>query len=336
MKMNKKINKKTIKQCFFLSLFVMMFVLSGCGKKVEPTILLMSDVQKGDHPSAISCDKFAEMVYDRTDGRVKIEVYHGDTLGSEGDQMTQVTVGGIDIARISGQVSNYEPDLKAFQSLYLYDSEEAMWKVLNGSIGEQLLTADELAENNVVGLCWFSGGSRNFYNNQKEIHTPEDLAGLTIRVNTDPMIKFLENAGANPVNIAYNDIYDSIKNGVLDGAENNWPSYISTEHYTVAKYITIDQHTCIPEMLVMSKSALESLSPKDQEIVKQCAKEISAYQIQAMKDYEAEAIKTAKEAGCVITELSDEESKLFHEAGAAVNEVVSADYMDVIKWLTGK
>lgn len=322
------------KKIMAIFLMCIMILSAGCGKKEETTTFIMADVQEGDHPTALACDKFAELVYKKTDGRINIEVYHGDTLGTESEQMVQITVGGIDFGRISGQVSNYEEKLKAFQSLYLYASEEDMWDVLNGSKGDELLESEALAENNVIGLAWFSGGSRNFYNNQKEIHTPEDLEGLNIRVNTDSMVKFIENAGGTPLNIAYNDIYDSIKKGVIDGAENNWPSYISTGHYEVAKYITIDQHTCIPEMILVSKSAYESMSAEDQKIVKECAKEASEYQIQAMKDYEQEAIKTAEEAGCVITELSDAEVKKFQEAGKAVNEVVSAKYMDTIEWLT--
>jgi len=312
----------------------MVLSMIGCGKKDDAVILIMSDVQEGDHPTAIACDKFAELVKKKTKGRVIVEVYHGDTLGSENEQLVQVTVGGIDLARISGQVSNYEPRLKAFQALYLYESEDAMWDVLNGPKGDELLSSDKLTDNNLVGLAWFSGGSRNFYNNKKEIHTPDDLAGLNIRVNTDSMVKFLENAGATPLNIAYNDIADSIKKGVIDGAENNWPSYIATGHYEVAKYITIDQHTSIPEILLISKSAFDSLSEKDQEIVRECAKEISEYQIKEMKDYEEEAITQAEEAGCVVTELSESEAEEFRKAGALVNEEVSADLIDTIDWLT--
>lgn len=326
-----------MKKIVWITCILMAFtMLTGCGKSEETTILLMSDVQEGDHPTALACDEFAKMVKDKTNGRISIEVYHGDTLGSEGDQLKQVTVGGIDFARISGQVSSYETRLGAFQSLYLFESEDAMWEVLHGKIGDELLESPDLQDSNILGLAWFSGGSRNFYNNQKEIHTPSDLSGMSIRVNTDPMIKFLENAGATAKNIAYNDILDSIKSGVIDGAENNWPSYISTDHYKEAKYITIDQHTCIPEMLLVSKSAFEALSDKDQKIVKECAEKVAENQIQAMKDYEEKAIKTAKEAGCVITELTEDEAKQFQEAGQIVNEDVCADQMDTIKWLTGK
>lgn len=323
--------KKRIMALFLLCTMVLSV---GCAKTEETITFLMADVQEGEHPTALACDKFAELVKDKSNGKINIEVYHGSTLGTESEQMVQLTVGGLDFARISGQVSNYDERIKAFQSLYLYGSEDDMWEVLNGSKGDDLLESSDLASNNVVGLAWLSGGSRNFYNNQKEVRTPEDLAGLKIRVNTDSMVKFIENAGGTPLNIAYNDIYDSIKKGIIDGAENNWPSYISTGHYEVAQYITIDQHTCIPEMLLVSKSALDSLSSEEQNIIKECAKEASKYQIQAMKDYEEEAIKTAEDAGCTITELTAAEAKQFQEAGANVNEIVSADYMDTIKWLT--
>ena len=307
---------------------------TGCGQNKDSVVYIMSDVQEGDHPTAIACDRFAELVYDRTDGRIVIEVYHGDTLGNETEQLEQVAAGGIDFARVSGPLSSYAEDMKAFQSLYLYESEDAMWKVLKGPVGDALLADEGFTGNNILGLAWFSGGSRNFYNNKKVVTSPEDLAGLTLRVNTDHMIQFLNNVGANPVNIAYNDIYNSINSGIIDGAENNWPSYISTGHYEVAPYITIDQHTSIPEMLVVSKSALESMSREDQEIVKECAKEISDYQIQAMTDYESKAMKIAEEAGCTITVLTPEQSAAFMEEGAKVNEVVSADLIDVINRLT--
>lgn len=314
----------------------MIFGICGCGKTSEQTVLLMADVQEGDHPTALACDKFADMVYKRTKGRVKIEVYHGDTLGTEAEQMQQVSVGGLDFARVSGPISKYNPDFKAFQSLYLYDSEEQMWDILNGKVGDDLRNSKDFADNNIEGLCWFSGGSRNFYNSKKEIKKPSDLEGLTLRVTTDSMFAFLEKNGAVGKNIAYNDIYSSVKEGVIDGAENNWASYISTEHYKVAKYITIDQHCCIPEMIIASKSAMDKLSDEDQEIVRQCAKEISEYQIKAMKDYEAEAMKLAESEGCVITYLTEDEAKEFHKQGEEINEVVSADLMGVIKTITGK
>ncbi len=307
--------------------------LAGCGGSSETTTYIMADVQEGDHPTAIACDDFAEMVYKETDGRIKIEVYHGDVLGDETAQVKQVTIGGIDFVRASAPLAEYEDRLNAFKELYLFEDEDQLWDALNGPVGDELLNSEKFTENNIVGLCWFSGGGRNYYNSQHEITSPDDLKGMTMRVNTDPMMKQVELCGGNPVNIAYNDVYTSIKEGVIDGAENNWPSYISTGHYEVAKYITLDHHAYIPEMIIASKSALDGMSEEDREIVKECAKKISAQQIQAFQDYDAEAIELAKESGCTVTELTSEQLEVFREQAKGINEEVYGQYDDFVERL---
>lgn len=305
--------------------------LGGCGSTSNVTTLIMADVQEGDHPTAKASDEFARLVEKRTNGRIKVEVYHGSTLGTEAQQGAQVTVGGIDFARLSSSViSNYDKQLKGLQALYLYKSEDSMWSVMDGNVGQKLLASDELSNNGIVGLCWFSGGSRNFYNNQKVVSSPKDLAGLTLRVNTDSMFAFLEASGAKGINVAYGDIYNSITAGVIDGAENNWPSYISTGHYEVAKYITIDEHTRIPEMIVASKATMDSLSPADQQIIKECAVEASKLQRKWMNEFNDEAIKTAEAAGVTITYLNESQVKEFQDIAAPVNAKVSADYISLI------
>lgn len=307
--------------------------LTGCAeeKKADNTFI-MCDVQEGEHPTALASDYFAKIVGERTEGRVNIKVYHGSTLGTEAEQVEQIMCGGIDFARVStSPISSLAYDeLKAFQALYLYENQDQMWKVLKSKLGDSFLNSSQLTDNGIVGLSWFSGGSRNFYNNDHEVKTPADLKGLTLRVNTDPMMALMEKEGAVGKNIAYADILASIKSGDIQGAENNWPSYISTEHYTVAKYITIDEHTSIPEMLVASTKAFKRISESDQEIIRQCALEATEFQIKAMKDYDNEAIKQAKEAGCVITKLDDAAIAQFQKVGKEINSEVSADYMDII------
>lgn len=312
-------------------LCVLSIVLGGCSGKSEVKRLIMADVQEGEHPTAVACDEFAKMVEDKTDGRIVIEVYHGQTLGTESEQVDQVAVGGIDFARISSPIVAYNDDFKAFQALYLFAEEDAMWEMLDGSFGDRFLKSEEMESKGIEGLCWISGGSRNFYNNVKEISSPKDLEGMTLRVNTDSMFALLEACGAKGVNIAYGDIYDSIKSGIVDGAENNWPSYISTEHYKVAPYITVDEHTRIPEMFIASKQTMESLSKEDQEIIRQCAEEAGLSQRKNMKAYDEKAIKTAEEEGCTITYLTESQVKEFQEMAEPVNEVASEAYMDIIK-----
>lgn len=323
--------KKTV--CILLSMVLMFSMLPGCETKAkkDAIVLIMADVQTGDHPTAKACDEFARLVKEKSGGRIVVEVYHGSTLGTEAQQVDQVTVGGIDFARVSSSaVSKYYDDLKALQALYLYNSEDSMWDVMDGSIGSDMLTSKELEKNGIEGLCWFSGGARNFYNNTKEIKTPKDLSGLTLRVNTNSMFAFLDACGAKGLNVSYNDIYNSITAGKIDGAENNWPSYISTNHYEVAQYITVDEHTRIPEMIIASKSTMDSLSKEDQEIIIEAAKEASKSQRKGMLDYDKEAIEKAEKAGCKITYLSDSQVAEFQKIADPINSDVSAKYISII------
>lgn len=323
--------KKTF--CLLLSLVLMVSMLPGCGTKAkkDAIVLIMADVQTGDHPTARACDEFAKLVKQKSKGRIVVEVYHGSTLGTEAQQVDQITVGGIDFARVSSSaVSTYYDDLKALQALYLYNSEDSMWQVMDGEVGTDLLHSSTLKNNGIEGLCWFSGGARNFYNNKKEVTSPKDLSGLTLRVNTPSMFAFLEACGAKGLNVSYNDIYNSIKAGTIAGAENNWPSYISTGHYEVAQYITVDEHTRIPEMIVASKDTMDSLSEADQAIIIEAAKEASELQRKWMKDYDADAIKKAEDAGCKVTYLTDSQVAEFQKIADPINKDVSAKYMTII------
>lgn len=310
-----------------------LFTMTGCGPSndSDKIVLIMADVQEGQHPTARACDKFAELVQKKTNGKIEIEVYHGSALGTEAEQVAQVTVGGIDFVRASSSsISTYCDNLKALQALYLYDSEDSMWKVMDGSVGDELLNESDLGKNGITGLCWFSGGARNFYNNKKEVTSPTDLAGLTLRVNTPSMFSFLTACGATGKNVSYNDIYNSITAKVIDGAENNWPSYISTNHYQAAQYITVDEHTRIPEMIVVSKKTMDSLPEEYQKIIKECALETSQYQRKWMQEYDEEAIKTAEGAGCKITRLNDTQVAAFQKIADPINADVSAKYMPII------
>jgi tripartite ATP-independent transporter DctP family solute receptor len=328
-----------IKKIFAVICTMSIFLtLSSCGMtKSNQIVLIMADTQEGSHPTAVASDKFAEMVHKKSNGRIKIEVYHGDTLGNENSQVDQVTIDGIDFVRASVlSLGNYDSQLKVFQALYLYDSEDSMWKVLDGSVGNELLNSSSLKSNHMEGLCWFSAGTRNFYNNKRTIASVNDLKGLRIRSNTAIMDKFLGGVGAGFMNISFNDIFASISDGTIDGAENNWPSYISTGHYKVAKYITLDNHSCIPEMIVASSERMSKLSQQDQDIIRQCAKEVAVFQRKSMNEFNDKAAEQAKAAGCVITTLSAEEAKTFKAYGQQYNKEVFAGYEDVINKITGK
>jgi len=273
--------------------------------EAKPIILRLAETHPKDYPTTKGDYKFAELVKERTNGRIVIEVYPGSQLGQEKAAIEQVQFGAIDFTRVSLSVfASFAPQMNALQMPYLYRNNEHMWKVLNGQIGQELLASVDSA--NFVGLGWFDGGSRNFYNSVRPVSKPEDLQGLKIRVQESELMVGLVNAfGAVATPMPYGEVYSGLQTRVIDGAENNWPSYFSTSHYEVAKYYTLDEHTRVPEIIVGSKISLQKLSAADQAILKQAAKDAVAHQRAEWEAYEKVSEDKVRAAGNTITKIDD-------------------------------
>ncbi|WP_102108486.1 TRAP transporter substrate-binding protein [Oceaniglobus roseus] len=237
------------------------------------TTLRSSDTHPEGYPTVVAVQKMGEMLEERTDGRLCIEVFHSAQLGEEKDTIEQTQFGVIDMNRVSlGPFNNIIEETQVPSLPYIFRSVEHMHKVMDGPVGQQIL--DAFADHDLIGLAFYDGGSRSFYNSEKPIKSMEDLAGMKFRVmQSDMFVDMVAALGANATPMPYGEVYSSIQTGVIDGAENNWPSYESSGHFEVAKYYTLDQHLIVPEVLVMSKMAWDKLSPEDQEIVKQAAKD---------------------------------------------------------------
>ena len=209
-------------------------------------VLRLGETHVADYPTTRGDLEFSRLVEERTGGRIRIEVYHGKQLGEEKAVIEQVQFGAIDFTRVSiSPLAAFAPAFDALQMPYLYRDEDHMWKVLNGPIGEEFLNSLEPAD--FVGLCWYDSGARNFYNSRREIKSVADLKGLKIRVQESKLMMGLVSAlGAVPTPMPFGEVYSALQTGVIDGAENNWPSYFSTSHYEVAKYFTLDGHTRVP------------------------------------------------------------------------------------------
>ena len=216
--------------------------------KAEPIVFRLAENQPEDYPTTLGDKEFARLVEERTNGRIKIEVYSGGQLGDEKSIAEQIQFGAIDFARLSlSPLTEHEKSMGVLMLPYLYRDKEHMFKVLEGTVGEKILSNLE-AKAGIVGLGWLDAGSRNFYNTEREIKTPADMKGLKIRVQeTALMMDLISALGASPVALAYGDVYSAMQTGVIDGAENNWPSFESSKHYEIAKYFTIDEHTRVPE-----------------------------------------------------------------------------------------
>jgi tripartite ATP-independent transporter DctP family solute receptor len=279
-------------------------VLFGGAAYAQEMTLKSSDTHPDGYPTVEAVKFLGELVKERTGGRIAIEVYHSAQLGEEKDTIEQTRAGVIDMNRVSlGPFNNIVEETQAVSLPYIFKSIDHMHKVMDGPIGEEILKAFEAHD--LVGLAFYDSGSRSFYNARKPIKSIDDLKGMKLRViQSDVFVAMVNALGANAVPMPYGEVYSAIQTGVIDGAENNWPSYESSKHYEVAKHYTLDQHLIVPEVLVMSKASWDKLSPQDQAIVKAAAKESVAKMRALWAEREAASEKTVRAAGSeVVTEI---------------------------------
>ncbi len=303
---------------------------SGQGEAEEEThVFRLAETHAQDYPTTQGNYRFAELVEERTDGRITIEVYPDSQLGEESDVIEQVQFGGIDMTRVSiSPVSAFVPELDAFQLPFLYQDPDHMWEVLLGEIGDEMFA--ELEDSGFVGLTWYDGGARSFYTTDK-VETVDDLDGLNIRVQEAPlMMDMVELLGAVPTPMPFGEVYSGLQTGVIDGAENNWPSYYSTSHYEVAEYYLENRHTMVPEITIMNKDIFDELSAEDQEIIKQAARDSIDYQREQWAAFVEESKEAVLDAGIeltqpsaeVLAEMQERMEPLYEQQPANVQEMV--------------
>ncbi len=329
----RKKNKTGIIAVSFILLMAAAFLLrpSKAEEEIVPEyVFSYAENQAQDYPTTLGAMKFAEMVEERTQGRIRILVYAEGSKGAEAEVIRQMKFGGVDFARVSlSQLAEYIPEMNVLQMPYLYTDSEHMWRVLDGEIGVSFLSlADEY---DLVGLSWYDAGARNFYTANRPVTCLEDIEGMRIRVQeSEMMADMVEALGANAVKIAYADVYSGIERGLVDGAENNWPSYESMKHDEVARYYTVDEHTRVPEMQICSGKTWEKLSGEDRDIILECARESALYERALWKEREDASRQTAILHGVTVIELSAEEKKRFQTAVQSVYEKYCGDQMEII------
>ena len=316
---------------------VLVFALSSMA--VAETVLKLSEVHAEGYPTALADAEFARLVAEKTEGRIKVDVFLGGTLyGQETEAIEAMQIGDLAFARVSASpVGSYVTAINAIQMPYLYKSGAHMWAVLNGEIGQKLLADIETSVNKdgkasgLVGLCFYDAGTRCFYLT-KEVHSVADMAGLKIRVqNNQMMVDMVTALGATGVTgIGPNDVYASITQKVIDGAENNWPTYQNMGDYQAAPYYILDQHTRVPEILLASKAVKDSIDPADWAIIEECAKSVQEFEIQKWAEKEKSSEQIVRDAGTTVIELTAEERQGFVDAMSSLYTTYGADYMDII------
>lgn len=319
-------------------LVLVCLVLGGCsasaGQTKHPLLILRyADNQPEDYPTTQAAEYFAQLVEQRTQGKIAVRVYCNGVLGDENSVFEQVQFGGIDLTRLSmGTLAEYYPAAEVLQLPYLYDDAEHMWRVLDGPIGSDFLASTRAA--GVVGLSWLDAGARSFYT-REQVTCLEDLQGLTIRVQESSfMSRIVELLGAYPVQIPYGEVYSALQTAEIDGAENNWPSYESTGHFEAAPYMLRDEHSRLPEVQVMSTVALDKIDAIDPDyvtIIRQCARESALYERELWQQRERDSEALTVSLGCVVTELTDAERERFRQAVQPIYDSYPEDIQQLIE-----
>ena len=321
-----------------------------CAATAGAVTLKLSEVHAEGYPTTLADQEFARLVEERTDGRIKIDVYSGGALyGEETGAIEALQLGDLAFSCVSASpVSSYVPAMNAIQMPYLYKNADHMWAVLNGEIGQKMLSEVQASGSGLVGLCWYDAGARSYYTN-KPVTCVADMKGLKIRMQNNRMMVAMTNVlgGVGVTGIGPNEVYSAITQGTIDGAENNWPTYQNMGDSEAAPYYVLDKHTMVPEILLASEAVLAELDEADVEIIKACAKETQEFEKQKWAEKEASSEQIVRAAGCTITELTPEAFAEFQEAmtrpvtgvegiddGKSLYEMYGGAYQDVIDAIT--
>ncbi len=305
-------------------------LVSAAAAECETT-LRSSDTHPDGYPTVEGVKAMAAEVKEKSGGRICIEVFPSSQLGEEKDTIEQTQFGVIDMVRASfGSFNDIVPVTQLLSLPYLFRSEDHLHQVMDGPIGDEI--GKNFEDKDLVALAYYDGGARSFYNSQKPIQSIDDLKGMKFRVmQNDVFVDMMSALGANATPMPYGEVYSAIQTGVIDGAENNYPSYDSSGHAEVAKYYTLDQHLMVPELVAMSKASWDKLSPEDQAILREAARNSAQVQRKLWAEQEAASEEKVVAAGSEI--IKDIDKTPFIEAMVPVYEkyVTTPEAKDLVK-----
>jgi tripartite ATP-independent transporter DctP family solute receptor len=264
-----------------------------------------------------------KLVTERTGGRQRIRVFHSRQLGEESQTIEQTRAGAIDLNRINvAAIGDVAPALSILAQPFLFRSIDHLYKVIEGPIGDDVLAAIE--PNVFIGLTFYDSGARSIYTRSQPVRGLADLNGLKIRVQqSDVVIRMIKLLGAEPVALPYGQVLTALSAKLVDGAENNWPSFVTTGHYKVAQFYTVTEHTMGPEVLVMSRRAWQELSDADRAVFRGAARDSSKYMREQWQNWEEQSKKQAAEAG--VTIIGNLDRKPFEDATRSLRDEMRAD-----------
>ncbi len=312
-----------------ISIIALSAMLLSCAQNTGVKTFSLPHVLNTDHPVHHALVKFADEVKERSGGSMIIKIQPGGTLGNEQELCDNVSNDADAFTKISSTILETKTELAKVYSLpYLFRDHQHMWKVLDGEIGQELL--DMALDQNLKGISYFDAGARSFYT-KKKVTSPEDLRGIKIRVQKSLMMqKLVETLGASPQQIAFSELYTALDTGVVQGAENNIPSYYTTRHYKVAPYYVFDEHVYIPDILLMSANKWNALTPEEQKIIEDSAEVAKEFQKELWERENLEQIEKMKAEGVTFTHFDNKEP--FVEATKPIyNQFEGTEVMEYVK-----
>ncbi len=280
-------------------------LLAGCAGDDDTIVFRLGHGLNTEHPVHRGMEKLAEELEARTGGEVRIRVFPNEQLGTERECLELVQQGSLSMAKVSSAVfESFQEDYKVYGLPFLFDDGEHMWEVLNGEIGREILESGR--ERNLLGLCYYDAGARSFYTRRHPIRSPEDLEGLNIRVQQSPMsIQMIRALGGSPTPVSWGELYSALQQGVVDGAENNPPSYHTANHYRVAPYYSLNEHLRLPDVLVIQPGLFDGLSAEHRQAFREALDISVEYQRELWGEAERKALEVAREAGVEVIEFDD-------------------------------
>lgn len=313
---------------------LMALSLVGCGGNTASTAnvtektfnLKLGHNMAEDHAVHIELTKFVEQVKEKSNGTINIQIFPNGTLGNETDMISQIQNGAMDMAKVSAStLGNFSNAYNAFSVPYVFDNKEHYYNVMDSEVAENIFSST--SSDGFIGLTWLDSGSRSFYTVNKAIKTPADLKGLKIRTMDSQMAIDMMNAlGGSATVMGYSDIYTGLQQGVIDGAENNVTAL--RDHGEVGKYYSFDEHTRIPDIIVLSDKVWKQMTPEQQEIIKSCAKDTTNNYKVAWEAFENEVLDNAVN-NFGVNLVKDVDITAFQEAVQPIYEKLKSDDQEV-------
>ncbi len=276
---------------------ILLILFFSCQKESRTKILRLAHGLDTNHPVHNAMVNLGEKLKEKSGGKLTVKIYPSGQLGAERECLELLQIGSLDITKVSAAVlENFVTDYKIFSIPYLFRDKLHSHKVYDSEVGREFLLKGEPFR--LRGLCFYDAGSRSFYTKEKMINSPEDLTGLKIRVQKSNMaVSMVQQLGGSPTPISWGELYTALQQGVVDGAENNLPSFYSSKHYEVCKFYSFDEHTAVPDILLIGTESWNRLTTQEQQWLQEAANESAIYQRKAWEEAEQTALKVIKEAG---------------------------------------